>query len=143
MKKPAKSVSKTTTYSAKQAAEAYYFLASAGMSAATSMAALPKVAKFAQAGNFDLALATDLVTDAQSALGLSSKDTAKSIEGLTRVSDVLVKANTLANASVQQFSESLTNKAGAALRLVGKDVEEGVAVLAAFADQGLKGSEGR
>ena len=141
MTKAAREVAKTTTYSAKQAGEAYYFLASAGMSAATSLQALPKVAKFAQAGNFDLALATDLVTDAQSALGLSSKDTEKSIEGLTRVSDVLVKANTLANASVRQFSESLTNKAGAAIRLLGKDIEEGVAVLAAFADQGVKGKE--
>ncbi|MHC4867728.1 MAG: phage tail tape measure protein, partial [Planctomycetota bacterium] len=39
------------------------------------------------------------------------------------------------------FSEALTNKAGAALKIVGKDIEEGVAVLAAFADQGLKGAE--
>jgi hypothetical protein len=59
---------------------------------------------------------------------------------MVRVSDVLVKANTLANASVEQFSEALTNKAGAALRIVGKDIEEGVAVLATFADQGLKGA---
>ena len=134
-------VSRTTNASAKEAADAYFFLASAGLDASQSLAALPKVAKFAQAGNFDLALATDLLTDAQSALGLTVKDTAKNMTNMQRVSDVLVKANTLANATVQQFSESLTNKAGAALRLVGKDIEEGVAVLAAFADQGVKGAE--
>tara|TARA_R100001480_G_scaffold7322_1_gene14903 strand:+ start:11997 stop:14990 length:2994 start_codon:yes stop_codon:yes gene_type:complete len=133
MEKAAMQVSETTTASATQAAEAYFFLASAGLGAAESIKALPTVAKFAQAGAFDLAKATDLLTDAQSALGLSSED-------LARVSDVLVKANTLANASVEQFSESLTNKAGAALRLLGKDVEEGAAVLAVFADQGLKGT---
>lgn len=141
MEKTARGVAKTSTYNATQAAEAYYFLASAGLGAAQSMEALPRVARFAQAGNFDLALATDLLTDAQSALGLSSKDTAKSMLNMERVSDVLVKANTIANASVQQFSESLTNKAGAALRLLGKDVKEGVAVLAVYADQGKKGAE--
>lgn len=141
MEAVAKTVSGEFKFSASEAAEAYYFLASAGMSAAQAMAALPQVAAFAQAGNFDLATATDLATDAQSALGLASKDAAKNQEGLARVTDVLIKANTLANASAQQFSESLTNKAGAALRQLGKGVEEGVAVLAAFADQGVKGAE--
>lgn len=140
LKNAAIEVSKVTSFSAKQAAEAYFFLASAGLDAAQSIAALPQVARFAQAGNFELAQATDLLTDAQSALGLSSKDTAENMENMARVSDVLVKANTIANATVAQFSESLTNKAGAALRILGKDVEEGAAVLAVFADQGLKGA---
>jgi len=140
MKKAALEISKTTKASATDAAEAYFFLASAGLNAAQSIEALPLVARFAQAGAFDLALATDLLTDAQSALGLSSDDTAEAMENMARVSDVLVKANTLANATVQQFSEALTNKAGAALRVLGKDVEEGAAVLAVFADQGLKGA---
>jgi len=142
MTRTAKEVAKDTPFSTKDAAEAYFFLGSAGMNATQQIAALPKVAKFAQAGNFDLALATDLLTDAQSALGLTSKDTAENMRNMTRVADVLVKANTIANASVQQFSESLTNKAGAALRQTNKSIEEGVAVLAAFADQGVKGADG-
>lgn len=142
MSDAAREVAKTTTFSAEQAAESFFFLASAGLDAAASVKAMPTVAKFAQAGMFDMALATDLLTDAQSALGLTIRDDAvKNMENMVRVSDVLVKANTLANATVQQFSESLTNKAGAALKVVGKDIEEGVAVLAAFADQGIKGAE--
>lgn len=142
MSAAAREVAKTTTFSANQAAEAYFFLASAGLDASASIAAMPKVAQFAQAGMFDMALATDLLTDAQSALGLTIRDDAvKNMENLIKVSDVLVKANTLANASVEQFSTALTTKAGAALRALGKDVEEGVAVLAAFADQGIKGEE--
>lgn len=137
----AREVAKTTTFSAEQAAESYFFLASAGLDAQQSIAALPQVAAFAQAGMFDMARATDLLTDAQSALGMTSDDAAQNLAEMTRVSDVLVRANTLANASVSQFSEALTNKAGAALRVLNKDVEEGVAVLAFFADQGLKGSE--
>lgn len=138
----ARKMAKQTTFSAKDAAESYFYLASAGLDAKASVAALPTVAQFAQAGMFDMALATDLLTDAQSALGLTIRDDAvANMENMIRVSDVLVKANTLANATVQQFSESLTNRAGAALRMVNKDVEEGVAVLAAFADQGIKGAE--
>jgi len=142
MSDAAREVAKATTFSAEQAAESFFFLASAGLDAAASVKAMPTVAKFAQAGMFDMALATDLLTDAQSALGLTIRDDAvKNMENMVRVSDVLVKANTLANATVQQFSEALTNKAGAALKIVNKDIEEGVAVLAAFADQGIKGAD--
>jgi len=132
MVKAAIELSKKTTFSAKQIADSFFFLASAGLDAKESLEALPAVAQFAQAGAFDLATATDLLTDAQSALGLETKD-------LVKVSDVLVKANTLANASVEQFSESLTQKAGAALKSTNKSLEEGAAALSVFANAGLKG----
>lgn len=141
MAQVARQVATETTISAEASAEAFFFLASAGLDAEQSIQALPQVAKFAQAGMFDMATATDLATDAQSALGLTVDDATANLENLTKVTDVLVKANTLANATVQQFSEALTNKAGAALKVVGKDIEEGVAVLSAFADRGVKGAE--
>ena len=141
MTQAARDVATSTRISATESAESFFFLASAGLDAEQSIAALPQVAKFAQAGMFDMSLATDLATDAQSALGLTVNDASQNLENLTRVTDVLVKANTLANASVQQFSEALTTKAGAALKVVNKDIEEGVAVLAAFADRGVKGAE--
>ena len=122
----------------KDLAASYFFLASAGKSAEQSMALLPKVAAFATAGAFDMALATDLLTDAQSALGLSSKNVAKDTQNLVRLGDLLVGANTLANASVQQFATSLTSKAGAAFKSFNIEIEDGIALLAAFADQGIK-----
>lgn len=128
----AREVGKTTTFSAAEAAEAYFFLASAGLSATESIAAMPVVAQFAQAGSFSLKKATDLLTDAQTALGGST-------ENLVGLSDILVKGNLLANASVEQFSISLTRKAGTALKLFGKSAEEGVAALTVFADAGVKG----
>jgi TP901 family phage tail tape measure protein len=139
MSDAAREVAKTTTFSAAQAAESYFFLASAGLDAEASIGALPVVAKFAQAGMFDMAQATDLLTDAQSALGLTSEDTAENLENMSNLADILVKANTLANASVEQFSSALTNKAAASMRTLGIETEAGVAVLAVFADQGLKG----
>ena len=141
MEEQALATSRTTRISAEQSAEAFFFLASAGLDAEQSIKALPQVAKFAQAGMFDMATATDLATDAQSALGLASDDAQQNLTNLTRVTDVLVKANTLANASVQQFSEALTNKAGSALKVTNKSIEEGVAVLSALADRGVKGAE--
>jgi TP901 family phage tail tape measure protein len=143
MSDTARTVAKESIVSASEAAKAYYYLASAGLDATQSIAAMPKVTKFAMAGQFDMSRATDLLTDAQSALGMTIRnDVVKNMENMTRLSDVLVKANTLANASVEQFSEALTNKAGAALKALGKDAEEGVAVLAALADQGVKAAEG-
>lgn len=130
-----------TRFSADEIAKSFFFLASAGLDAAASIKALPAVAKFAQAGMFDMALATDLLTDAQSALGKSSKDATENLAEMVAISDILVKANTVANASVEQFSTALTTKAGAAIKFLNKSTEEGVAVLAAFADQGIKAQE--
>ncbi len=140
MSNAAREMAKTTRFSADEAAESYFFLASAGLDAEQSIAALPAVAAFGQAGMFDMALATDLLTDAQSSLGLTTDDASTNLANMTRVSDVFVKANTLANTSVQQVSEAITNKLGGALRGANIDIEEGVAVLAAYADQGLKGA---
>jgi TP901 family phage tail tape measure protein len=140
MSDAAREVAKTTTFSAEQAAESFYFLASAGLDAATSIEALPKVAAFAQAGMFDMARATDILTDAQSALGLTSDDAAENIRQMARVSDVLVRAATLANTSVEQLGEALTEKAGAAIKAAGMEFEAGAAALAVFADSGVKGS---
>jgi len=119
-------------------AQAYFYLFSAGMSAKQSLAALPAVQAFATAGAFNLSEATTLASDAQKALGLDSIDAAENMREMTHVMDVLVKANTLANANVRQFSIALTSDAAAALRAVNKDVEEGVAVLATYADRGIK-----
>jgi len=139
MSDAAREVAKTTSFSAEEAAESFFFLASAGLDATQSVAAMPQVAAFAQAGMFDMATATDLATDAQSALGLTSEDTEENLENLTRVTDVFVKANTLANTSVEQLAAAMTSKAGNALKTVSKDIEEGSATLAVFADQGIKG----
>lgn len=139
LRQSAVDVSLTTMKSAHDAAQAYFYLASAGYSAQQSIKLLPVVARFAQAGMFDFAQATELAGDAQHALGLYVKDPIQNMKNLTRVTDVLTKANTLANATVQQFSESLTNKVGARLRLLKKPMEEGVAALAALANEGVKG----
>lgn len=124
--------------SAHELARSYFYLASAGLDVKQSMSALGAVEKFAVAGAFDMATATTLAMDAQSALGLRAKDAMKNLESLTQVMDVLVGANTLANASTEQFSYALTAQAGAAMKAFGVTLEDGIATLAAYADQGIK-----
>ena len=141
MEKAARDIAKVSTFSAKEAAQAFYFLASAGLSAKQSISALPGIVNFATAGQFDLSRATTLAANAQSALGLSTDDAAQNYKNLVRVTDVLVKANTLADASVEQFAEALVGKAGPAIKNVGMSIEEGVAALAVLAKQGIKGAE--
>ena len=80
----AKALSGQGPQSAAELAKSYFFLASAGLDAKRSMEALPAVQSFATAGAFDMALATDLLTDAQTAMGLSSKDGAKNLMNLKR-----------------------------------------------------------
>jgi TP901 family phage tail tape measure protein len=127
--------------SADKLAEAYYFLASAGLDAEASIKALPVVNDFAVAGAFDLAQATELLADNVSALGLASKDATQYMTNMQRVSDVLSTAANVANASQEQFATSLTTKTAAAMRSYKKDVEEGVAALMVLADQGKKAQQ--
>jgi TP901 family phage tail tape measure protein len=138
MEATARTIATTSTSSAKELADAYYFLASAGLTAEQSIAALQSVDEFAIAGQFNLSRATTLLADAQAALGLKVADATKNMENMNRIADVLVKANILANASVEQFSDALTHEAGSAMKAYNIDVEEGVAVLTAMADQGIK-----
>lgn len=119
-------------------AESYYFLASAGLNAEASMRALPIVSKFATAGAFDMALATDLLTDAQTALGSVLTDNSKTMEDL---GDHIVLAARQANASVQQFAESITADAGVAARTFGMEIETLMGVLGAYASSGKKAAE--
>ena len=141
MREVAKVLSAEVPQSATKLAESYFFLASASKSADQSMALLSKVSAFATAGAFNMATATDLLTDAQSALGMTSKDTAKDTENLVSISDELVRANTLANASVKQFAEALTSDAATASKSMGQSLETTIALLALYADKGKKGAE--
>ena len=142
MEDTARDISRKGVKSATELAEAYFFLASAGFDAEQSMLALGKVANFATAGTFDMAQATDLLTDAQSALGLASDDNEENIRNMIRLSDVLVGANSLANTSTEQVAKALVTKSAGAFKNLSRDVEEAVAILGVFADAGIKGEQG-
>ena len=130
----AKEMGAKTAFSATQAAEALNYMALAGYDAETSMAMLPNVLNLAAAGGIDLAYASDMVTDAQSALGLTLEQTSMMVDKMALTSS---KTNT----SVAQLGEAFLTVGGTAKNLSG-GVTELSTMLGVLADNGVKGSEG-
>lgn len=124
----------STAFSATQAAEALNYMALAGYDSQKAMAALPNVLNLAAAGNIDLARASDMVTDAQSALGLS-------FDELETFVDQLAKTSSKTNTSVEQLGDAILTVGGTAKILSGGTTELN-AVLGILANNGIKGAEG-
>lgn len=135
----ARQMAKESTFAASEVADGFFELTQTGLNARQAIAALPAVTRFAQAGMFDLGQATDMLTDVQSAMGLSAQDATENLENMVRVSDTLVRSAQITNATVELMAQAMTNKASTAARLLGKDVEETAAVLAVYAENGVKG----
>ena len=123
-----------TAFSATQAADALNYMALAGYDTDTSISMLPNVLNLAAAGGIDLASASDMVTDAQTALGLSIDET-------TAMVDKMAKASSKSNTSVAQLGEAFLTVGGTAKDLKGGTTELSQ-VLGILADNGIKGSEG-
>lgn len=130
----AQEMGRTTAFSAKDSADALNYMALAGYDAETSMKMLPNVLNLAAAGNMDLALASDMITDSQSALGLSLDET-------TQLVDKMAKASSKSNTSVSQLGDAILTVGGTAKKLKGGTTELAT-VLGILADNGIKGSEG-
>lgn len=123
-----------TKFSASQAAEALNYLALAGYDAEKSVAALPTVLNVAAAGGMELAYASDLITDAMSALGLETAQ-------MATFADQLAVTAQKSNTSVAQLGEAILTVGGTAKTLSGGVVEMNTA-LGILADNGIKGAEG-
>ena len=130
----AKEMGRTTAFSATQAADALNYMALAGYDSEKSMKMLPTVLNLAAAGSIDLASASDMVTDAQSALGLSMEETEEMV-------DKMAQASSKSNTSVAQLGEAFLTVGGTAKDLAGGTTELST-VLGILADNGIKGSEG-
>ena len=123
-----------TKYSATESAEALNYMALAGYDAQKSMEMLPSVLNLAAAGNMELARASDMVTDASSALGLSQEET-------TDMVDKMAMAASKSNTSVEQLGDAFLTVGGTAKNLKNGTTELSTA-LGILADNGIKGSEG-
>ena len=126
----------TTKFSATEAAQALNYLALAGYDAATAADTLPAVLNLAAAGGMDLAYASDLATDAMSALGIEASN-----ENLTEFGDAMAMTASKANTSVAQLGEAILTVGGTANTLAGGTTELNTA-LGVLANRGIKGAEG-
>ena len=123
-------------YSATEVAEALNYMALAGYNAETSMEMMPKVLALAAAGDMDLARASDIVTDAQTAFGLSVEETGVMV-------DQMAKTASVTNTSVEQLGEAfLTVGANARSIIHNGDTTELNAILGQLASNGIKGAKG-
>lgn len=139
-------LSQVTTHSAIELAGSMEYLGQAGLDfqqiSANSYRSVKLVSAFARAGNFELKTATDLLTDAATAMA--------GVEGLTKngdivgdmsiIADALTKTASAANASVSELSRALTNKAGNAAKMFNVSLEDTVTLLGVYASQGRKGA---
>lgn len=136
-----------TVFSATQAAQALNYMALAGYDAETSMQMLPNVLNLAAAGGMDLARASDMVTDTQTAFGIS-------LERTSQMVDEMAKAASTGNTSVEQLGEAFLRIGGLAQELNGgmvnladgtempvDNVQELAIALTAMANAGIKGAE--
>lgn len=143
----AQEMGRTTAFSATQSADALNYMALAGYDAETSMAMLPNVLNLAAAGSIDLARASDMITDTQTAFGIS-------LERTSLLVDEMAKAASTGNTSVEQLGDAFLTVGGLAAELNGGMVtlDDGTEVavdgiqeleiaLTAMANAGIKGSE--
>lgn len=142
-----------TVFSATQAAEALNYMALAGYDTQKSMETLPSVLNLASAGAMDLASASDMVTDAETALGLADKKTADGVPRTTALIDEMARTASKTNTSVSQLGSAILTIGGTAKLLNGGMVEmadgteraydgttELSTALGLLADNGIKGS---
>lgn len=143
----AQEMGKNTAFSATQAAEALNYMALAGYDTQTSMEMLPNVLNLAAAGSIELARASDMVTDVQTAFGIS-------LDRTTQLVDEMAKAASTGNTSVEQLGDAFLTVGGLAQELNGgfvtlsdgstaavDGVQELEIALTAMANAGVKGSE--
>lgn len=122
----------STKYTSVEAAGALENLAKAGLSAGDSIKALPAVLALAQAGDVELATASEYVTKAVMGMGLAFDDAA-------RVADVLAKGANATNTSVEGLAQALSYAAPVANSL-GVSLESTVAMVGKLADAGIDAS---
>ena len=131
MKALAKEMGEKTAFSAKECGDAINFLALAGYDTQQTYDTLPTVLNLAAAGNMDLAQASDMVTDAMSALGMGTD------QAETMVNQ-MAKTASSTNTSVAQLGEGILTIGATAKSVKGGTAELNTA-LGILANNGIKG----
>ncbi len=130
----AKEMGASTAFSASECADALNYLALAGYSAQEMTDTLPIVLNLAAAGGIDLASASDMVTDAMSALGMETSDAGLMV-------DQMAKTASSTNTSVSQLGQAILTIGATAKSIKGGTAELNTA-LGILANNGIKGAEG-
>lgn len=132
LKNKAKEMGASTKFSATESAEALNYMAMAGWKTEDMLGGLEGVMNLAAASGEDLATASDIVTDAMTALGMQAGEAG-------HFSDVLAAAASNANTSVGGMGETF-KYAGAMAGTLGYSVEDVALATGLMANAGIKGT---
>ncbi len=129
----AKEMGAKTKFSATESAEALQYMAMAGWKTQDMMDGLPGIMNLAAASGEDLAMTSDIVTDALTAFGMKASDSG-------RFADILASASSNANTNVAMLGESFKYVAPLAGSL-GYNAEDTSIALGIMANSGIKASQ--
>ena len=128
----AKEMGAKTKFSATESGQAFEYMAMAGWKTEDMLAGIEGIMNLAAASGENLALTSDIVTDALTAMGLKADDTGHFV-------DVLAAAASNSNTNVAMLGESFKYVAPVAGAL-GFDIEDLGVALGLMANSGVKGS---
>ena len=129
----AKEMGATTSFTAKQAGEAFEYMAMAGWKTEDMLSGIEGILHLAAASGESLATTSDIVTDALTAFGLSASDSA-------RFADVLAVASSNANTNVGMMGETFKYVAPVAGAL-GYSIEDTAVAVGLLANAGIKSTQ--
>ena len=128
----AKELGATTSWSAKEAAEAQLEFAKAGFSNNEILAATPAILNTARAAEMGLAEATEITAGALRMFGLNASES-------TAVGDMLTKTASSTTTGVRDLAESL-KYSGTGAQQFGLNLQQTLGILGKLGDMSLKGS---
>lgn len=129
----AREMGTTTQFSAKEVAEAQYYLASAGLKTEEIMSTLGNVLNLAAGTQSDLARTSEMVTATLSQFNLTAEES-------SRVADVFMKAISNSQATMDKLAYSM-RYVGPVANSLGITLEETTAYLMALYNAGFKGEQ--
>lgn len=129
----AREMGATTKFSATQSAEALTYMAMAGWDTQSMLDGLSGIMLLSASSGEDLAMVSDIVTDALTAFGMSAKDS-------TKFADLLAKASSSSNTNVGLLGESFKYVAPL-FGAVGFSAEDAALALGLMANAGIKGGQ--
>ena len=133
LKQKAMEMGAKTKFSASEAADAFSYMAMAGWKTEDMMSGIDGIMNLAAASGEDLALTSDIVTDALTAFGLSAQDS-------SHFADVLAATSSNANTNVSLLGESFKYCAPACGAMK-YSAEDASIALGLMANSGIKGSQ--
>lgn len=133
LEEKARELGATTKFSAKEAAQALNYMAMAGWDTQQMLSGIDGVMKLAAASGEDLAIVSDIVTDALTAFGMTADQS-------TQFADLLANTARNANTNITMLGESFKYVAPV-FGSLGYSAEDAALALGLMANAGIKGSQ--